>query len=94
MQGTKEVNQKPIFNCEISCDLAKKYGCGESESIIYQRSCNSTNDCENGICIQGQCTDTCVSVCNRTLKAKHVIVLECLSSLEKCNEEYPEFCRS
>jgi hypothetical protein len=90
----EELIQPKSFNCIVYCDMARKNGCGESESIIYQQKCKKNSDCSKGICISEQCTDTCLNICNSHSINQVPPMLECLMPMDRCDFEYKDFCRS
>jgi hypothetical protein len=90
----EELVKTKSFSCIVYCDMAKKYGCGEGESIIYPQTYKINKDCAKGICISWQCTDTCLNICNTDAINDVPLMLECLMPLDKCDFEYKEFCRT
>jgi len=81
-----------ITLCSPACESVQDLGCPEGSDLVYPTSCVEDTDCEFGICIDSQCTETCLMVCEALVKEGRQLGLECWQEISSC-EDIELVCR-
>lgn len=73
--------------CEAACKKAKDLNCAEGKDLVYPgSSCVFDAECENGKCITGKCTETCVDVCSAFVIQGRSQSLACWTTITECGQ--------
>ena len=78
--------------CEKSCDHIQSLDCPEGNDLVYPVSCSTDEDCTDGICTGGKCTETCKMVCEALVDQGRQLGLECWQTITEC-EQIESVCR-
>jgi hypothetical protein len=82
-----------ITLCGDSCSHIKLLKCQEGNDLIYPgSSCTLDAECQNGICKNNKCTETCEMVCQALATEGRYLGLECWKTITKC-EDLEKLCR-
>jgi hypothetical protein len=72
--------------CPAACERVQELECPEGQPLVYPIECASHDQCEDGTCIDGFCTETCIEVCEELLKTGTYLGLECWAEIEECSD--------
>lgn len=72
--------------CPAACEHAASLGCYEAKPLVFKDKCEKDNDCDLGVCIKGQCTETCVMACEGLVNEGITLGLECWKTITECRQ--------
>lgn len=72
--------------CPAACEHAASLNCFEAQPLVFKNTCQIDKDCDLGICIDGQCTETCVMTCEGLVNEGITMGLECWTNITDCRQ--------
>jgi hypothetical protein len=82
----KVVVKDDIKMCPAACEHAASLGCFEAQPLVFKDTCEADADCNLGVCIEGQCTETCVMTCEGLVTEGVTMGLECWQTITDCRQ--------
>src|SRR5690606_41592026 len=73
-------------DCTKACERARELECDERQDLIYPNEGSKALDCQDGICKNGKCTETCEMVCEAFVKEGRGLGLKCRMGIEECSQ--------
>jgi hypothetical protein len=76
-----------LEDCGPACATAEDLDCPEAENLVFPgTTCIGDGDCVEGMCIDGQCAETCEMTCEAFVRQGVKQGLECWITMTACEE--------
>lgn len=72
--------------CPAACEHAEELRCAEAQPLVFKETCEIDADCKFGICVEGQCTETCVMTCEGLINEGIALGLVCWQNITNCKQ--------